>query len=136
MIGFCFVLCVHKRRAQVSLARAATTALAYKYPRRGCRLKVLYPLGVHKMENIKVASLSGGELQRVAICICLGTPAQIYLLDEPSAGPRYARTPLPARGTAATKKVPLTCSNPAASAAESIYNAQALTASSVSLWER
>jgi ATP-binding cassette subfamily E protein 1 len=33
-----------------------------------------------------VASLSGGELQRVAITICLGTPARIYLLDEPAAG--------------------------------------------------
>ena len=30
--------------------------------------------------------LSGGELQRVAIVICIGTPASIYLLDEPSAG--------------------------------------------------
>jgi ATP-binding cassette subfamily E protein 1 len=29
--------------------------------------------------------LSGGELQRVAIILCLGTPADIYLLDEPSA---------------------------------------------------
>jgi len=29
--------------------------------------------------------LSGGELQRVAIVLCLGTPADIYLVDEPSA---------------------------------------------------
>ena len=27
----------------------------------------------------------GGELQRVAITLCLGTPADIYLIDEPSA---------------------------------------------------
>ena len=33
----------------------------------------------------KVQSLSGGELQRVAITLALGTPAQIYLIDEPSA---------------------------------------------------
>jgi len=32
-----------------------------------------------------VQELSGGELQRVAITICLGTPANIYLVDEPSA---------------------------------------------------
>jgi ATP-binding cassette subfamily E protein 1 len=32
-----------------------------------------------------VKNLSGGELQRVAITLCLGTPANVYLLDEPSA---------------------------------------------------
>jgi hypothetical protein len=32
-----------------------------------------------------VQSLSGGELQRVALILCLGTPADIYLIDEPSA---------------------------------------------------
>ena len=30
-------------------------------------------------------TLSGGQLQRVAIVMCLGTPADIYLVDEPSA---------------------------------------------------
>ena len=33
----------------------------------------------------EVQHLSGGELQRVAITMCLGTPADIYLIDEPSA---------------------------------------------------
>lgn len=32
-----------------------------------------------------VQLLSGGELQRVALVLCLGTPAEIYLIDEPSA---------------------------------------------------
>ncbi|CAE7520571.1 ABCE2 [Symbiodinium microadriaticum] len=32
-----------------------------------------------------VQNLSGGELQRVAIVMALGTPADIYLIDEPSA---------------------------------------------------
>merc|ERR1712072_1449420 len=32
-----------------------------------------------------VQNLSGGELQRCAIVLCLGTPADIYLIDEPSA---------------------------------------------------
>lgn len=30
-------------------------------------------------------NLSGGELQRVAIVLCLGKPADVYLIDEPSA---------------------------------------------------
>lgn len=34
---------------------------------------------------MQVLNLSGGELQRVAITICLGVPADIYLIDEPSA---------------------------------------------------
>ena len=29
--------------------------------------------------------LSGGELQRVALTLCLGKPANVYLIDEPSA---------------------------------------------------
>jgi ATP-binding cassette, sub-family E, member 1 len=29
--------------------------------------------------------LSSGELQRVAIVLCLGKPADVYLIDEPSA---------------------------------------------------
>src|SRR3978361_2106731 len=33
----------------------------------------------------EVKNLSGGELQRVAIVLALGTPADIYLIDEPSA---------------------------------------------------
>jgi ABC-type sulfate/molybdate transport systems ATPase subunit len=32
-----------------------------------------------------VLNLSGGELQRVAITLALGVPADIYLIDEPSA---------------------------------------------------
>ncbi len=34
---------------------------------------------------MQVQNLSGGELQRVAITLALGTPADIYLIDEPSA---------------------------------------------------
>jgi ATP-binding cassette subfamily E protein 1 len=35
--------------------------------------------------NNEVQKLSGGELQRVALVLCLGKNADVYLIDEPSA---------------------------------------------------
>ncbi|KJE94134.1 ATP-binding cassette sub-family E member 1 [Capsaspora owczarzaki ATCC 30864] len=46
---------------------------------------VLKPLELESLMDQEVVNLSGGELQRVAITLCLGTPADIYLIDEPSA---------------------------------------------------
>src|SRR5690348_8865243 len=46
---------------------------------------VLKPLQTEPIIDQEVGNLSGGELQRVAICLALGTPADIYLIDEPSA---------------------------------------------------
>lgn len=50
------------------------------------RLLVIKALNVDALSDLKVSSLSGGEMQRLAITLCLGTPARIYLIDEPSAG--------------------------------------------------
>jgi len=48
--------------------------------------RVLYrPLNVDKLFEVPLSALSGGELQRVYICACLGKKADLYLLDEPSA---------------------------------------------------
>eukprot|EP00611_Tribonema_gayanum_P028634 TRINITY_DN7419_c0_g1_i1.p1 TRINITY_DN7419_c0_g1~~TRINITY_DN7419_c0_g1_i1.p1 ORF type:complete len:636 (-),score=267.21 TRINITY_DN7419_c0_g1_i1:595-2502(-) len=46
---------------------------------------VLRPLNIEDIIDNDVQNLSGGELQRVAITLCLGKPAAIYLIDEPSA---------------------------------------------------
>lgn len=46
---------------------------------------VIKPLKIDDLLDLKVKNLSGGELQRVAIVLALGKPADIYLLDEPSA---------------------------------------------------
>ena len=46
---------------------------------------VMKPMNMDDIIDNVVQNLSGGELQRVAIVLCLGTPADIYLLDEPSA---------------------------------------------------
>mmetsp|Transcript_30710 Transcript_30710/g.86062 ORF Transcript_30710/g.86062 Transcript_30710/m.86062 type:complete len:627 (+) Transcript_30710:108-1988(+) len=46
---------------------------------------VTKPLQLDAIIDQRVSVLSGGELQRVALILCLGTPADIYLIDEPSA---------------------------------------------------
>ena len=46
---------------------------------------VINPLNIKPLLMRKVSELSGGELQRVAIALCLGQDADLYLLDEPSA---------------------------------------------------
>jgi len=46
---------------------------------------VVKPLNIDNILDQNVQTLSGGELQRVAIILCLGQPADIYLIDEPSA---------------------------------------------------
>ncbi|CAF2377570.1 unnamed protein product [Rotaria sp. Silwood2] len=43
------------------------------------------PLQIDNIIDQDVQDLSGGELQRVALCLCLGKPADVYLIDEPSA---------------------------------------------------
>lgn len=42
-------------------------------------------LGLNRMFDRYVEDLSGGELQKLAVAVALATPADIYLLDEPSA---------------------------------------------------
>jgi len=46
---------------------------------------VAKPLKIEELYDRKVLTLSGGELQRVALVLALGTPADLYLIDEPSA---------------------------------------------------
>jgi len=46
---------------------------------------VIKPLQIERLMDQEVQNLSGGELQRVALTLCLGKPADVYLIDEPSA---------------------------------------------------
>jgi ATP-binding cassette subfamily E protein 1 len=46
---------------------------------------VMKPMMIEPIIDQEVKNLSGGELQRVAMVLCLGKPADIYLIDEPSA---------------------------------------------------
>jgi ATP-binding cassette subfamily E protein 1 len=47
--------------------------------------EIARPLSLKRLETKGVADLSGGELQRVALALCLGQDAELYLIDEPSA---------------------------------------------------
>ena len=46
---------------------------------------LIKPLEIDMLLEKKAKNLSGGELQRVSIALCLAKDAEIYLLDEPSA---------------------------------------------------
>ncbi|XP_053316782.1 ATP-binding cassette sub-family E member 1 [Spea bombifrons] len=46
---------------------------------------VMKPMQIENIIDQEVQTLSGGELQRVAMALCLGKPADVYLIDEPSA---------------------------------------------------
>ena len=48
-------------------------------------LEIVKPLGLANLYDKQLKELSGGELQCVAITLCLGTDADVYLLDECSA---------------------------------------------------
>ncbi len=48
-------------------------------------VELIRKLGLNKMMERRVDELSGGELQKLAVAVALATPADLYLLDEPSA---------------------------------------------------
>jgi ATP-binding cassette subfamily E protein 1 len=55
------------------------------YLEKNFQEKIIRPLGIDFLFEKDVQSLSGGELQRLAITLCIGKTSDIYLIDEPSA---------------------------------------------------
>ena len=47
--------------------------------------EVIKPLKIDYLMDAEISSLSGGELQRIALILCLGKEADLYLIDEPAA---------------------------------------------------
>jgi len=47
--------------------------------------EIARPLQIKRLEQKRIKELSGGELQRVALALCLGQDADLFLIDEPSA---------------------------------------------------
>jgi ATP-binding cassette, sub-family E, member 1 len=62
----------------------ALTAITKKVMTQSYKLDILRPLELEHLINHKLEDLSGGELQRVAIAVCLSRDADLYLFDEPS----------------------------------------------------
>ena len=60
---------------------------AYQAPIEGSAVEnhILIPMGVKRLYDKNMNTLSGGELQKVAVCATLVRSANIYALDEPSA---------------------------------------------------
>jgi len=46
---------------------------------------IVNPFGLESLFSLKISDISGGELQKVAITLCLMQDADLYLMDEPSA---------------------------------------------------
>ncbi len=61
------------------------TELGEEYQSQFFESEIKHPLNLEPLKNKLVNTLSGGELQRVAIALSLTKPADIYLIDEPSA---------------------------------------------------
>lgn len=72
-------------RFQGTVQQLFHTKIGKVYTRSIFHAEVIKPLQIERLYDRKVKTLSGGELQRVAIVLSLGKPADIYLLDEPSA---------------------------------------------------
>merc|ERR1712113_932532 len=56
---------------------------AYNHPT--FQTDVVKPMLIEQIKDQEIQNLSGGELQRVALVLSLGKPADLYLIDEPSA---------------------------------------------------
>ena len=61
------------------------TEVGEAYQSQFFEAEIKHPLNLERLKNKLVSTLSGGELQRVAIALALTRNADIYLIDEPSA---------------------------------------------------
>jgi len=72
-----------KSKGTVADLLANKIRAAYSHPQ--FNTDVMKPLMIDNIKDQEIQNLSGGELQRVALALCLGKPADVYLIDEPSA---------------------------------------------------
>lgn len=72
-----------KSQTQVRFMLHEKIQSMYQHPQ--FKTDVMNPMMMEELMDREVQTLSGGELQRVALVLCLGKPASVYLIDEPSA---------------------------------------------------
>ena len=70
---------------QGTVQELLSTKLKEKWTSSVFKTEVLMPLNIEDLLDNDVQTLSGGELQRVAIVLALAKPCDIFLIDEPSA---------------------------------------------------
>lgn len=70
---------------QGTVQELLSTKLKDKWTSSVFKTEVLMPLNIEDLLDNDVQTLSGGELQRVAIVLALAKPCDIFLIDEPSA---------------------------------------------------
>jgi len=70
---------------QGSVRQLLMTKIKDAYVQPTFNTDVMKPLNIEALIDQEVLNLSGGELQRVALVLALGQPADVYLIDEPSA---------------------------------------------------
>jgi len=70
---------------QGTVSELLMTKIRDAYTHAQFQSDVTKPMLIDQIADHDVQSLSGGELQRVAITIALGKNANVYLIDEPSA---------------------------------------------------
>jgi len=68
-----------------TVAELFYTYLGEDYQSNFFEAEIKHPLNLEPLQNKLIDTLSGGELQRVAIGLALTKNADIYLIDEPSA---------------------------------------------------
>ncbi|UZJ52090.1 hypothetical protein CBS101457_001410 [Exobasidium rhododendri] len=72
-----------KFQGTVRMLLLKTIKMSFMHPQ--FQSDVVKPMQLDAIIDQDVQTLSGGELQRVALVLALGKPADIYLIDEPSA---------------------------------------------------
>ena len=60
-------------------------SIVLKEALKNYKTQIIEPLNITPLLEKQIKNLSGGELQRIAIALCLSKECDLYLLDEPSA---------------------------------------------------